>query len=330
MVSIILATVALAAILTLAPRLQPDPWIRFGLFSLANLWIVGITLAALYPFRTAVARMRLGFRYTVVLLLLLGSTCFVVSTGRLLDGGSEAAIWSPGQLLAACGIAAVTGLTGIILLEHYTRARDLAVRVQQAELEALQARVHPHFLFNTLNSAAALVHAHPHDAERVLLDLADLFRAALATPDWVRLEDEIDLCRRYLAIEQMRFGERLRVDWDLGPDLHSCFVPLLLIQPLVENAVAHGIDGITEKKTMRIRIRMLSGELEVSIQNPAPQDSVRVPAGHRIGLAALQARLDLVTRGAGQLRIERENGMFHSRLTVPTAAMPSSPQATTS
>src|SRR5690606_11628475 len=106
-----------------------------------------------------------------------------------------------------------------------------AVRAKQAELEALQARIRPHFLFNTLNTGAALVHARPGEAERLLLGLSDLFRAALAGPGELPLEDELGLARRYLEIEALRFGPRLQVNWQLPAPLPEVWVPTLSIQP---------------------------------------------------------------------------------------------------
>ncbi|HEY1231195.1 MAG TPA: histidine kinase, partial [Ramlibacter sp.] len=123
------------------------------------------------------------------------------------------------------------------------RARSHMPADTAARLEDLQSRIRPHFLFNTLNSAIALVREEPAKAETMLEDLAELFRQALADPrDSVTLADEIGLAERYLAIEQVRFGDRLRIRWDLDITAGSARVPPLLLQPLVENAVKHGVE----------------------------------------------------------------------------------------
>src|SRR5690606_9580864 len=113
------------------------------------------------------------------------------------------------------GLTLCVGLLGLAVFYHHWRATQLAVQAKQAQLEALQARIRPHFLFNTLNTGVALVRERPGEAERLLLDLSDLFRAALAGPPTIPLEDELALARRYLEIEQLRFGPRLQVKWEV-------------------------------------------------------------------------------------------------------------------
>src|SRR5690606_9402646 len=125
----------------------------------------------------------------------------------------------PDLFLRLTGITITIGLLGLAAFQNHWQAKQLAVRAKQAELESLQARTHPHFLFNTLNTGAALVHARPEAAETLLLDLADLFRAALTGPHHIALKDEIDLVQRYLALEQLRLGSRLQVRWEMPEQL---------------------------------------------------------------------------------------------------------------
>jgi two-component system sensor histidine kinase AlgZ len=162
-----------------------------------------------------------------------------------------------------------------------------------AQLADLQTRIRPHFLFNTLNTAIALVQVDPRRAEEVLEDLSALFRAALAAPDQpTTLEDELELGRRYLDIEQLRFGARLRVDWRLDPRAAAARLPPLVLQPLIENAVRHGVEpndlaGLIEIRTRRRRDRVL-----VSVTNSVPLSPAR--AGHGIGLSSVRERLRLM------------------------------------
>jgi two-component system, LytTR family, sensor histidine kinase AlgZ len=147
-----------------------------------------------------------------------------------------------------------------------------------ARLAELQSRIRPHFLFNTLNTALALVRLDPKRAEEVLEDLSELFRVALNhSGESTTLEGEIDLARRYLAIEKIRFGDRLKVQWELDPAAGTARVPPLLLQPLVENAVHHGVEPGEQGGLVRIRTRVMGRRVQLSMSIPCPT--------HRLGLA---------------------------------------------
>jgi two-component system sensor histidine kinase AlgZ len=164
----------------------------------------------------------------------------------------------------------------------------------------------------------------------VLLDLGDLFRAALSEPGWVPLEHELDLCRRYLAIEQQRFGDRLRVEWRIEEGLEGLSVPLLTIQPLVENAVVHGLDERSGAKSLCVEAGRSATELLVSVRNAVPRDpETTARNGHSIGLAGVRARIESVTHGAGNLTTESDGTSFVARIVLPKAAMPARDQTTT-
>src|SRR5690606_7067259 len=172
----------------------------------------------------------------VCLGLLLGMTLLVSLAARGLLGLTTGPMETAGAdfVLRMLAVALVVGLIGLLTYRNYWAAHRLAIRTKQLELEALQARIRPHFLFNTLNTGAALVRARPDEAERLLLDLADLFRAALRGPELVPLADELELTRRYLEIEGLRLGQRLRVHWELPEPLPQAMVPALSMQPLAE------------------------------------------------------------------------------------------------
>lgn len=321
----VLAGEALALILALSAPQQGDFWVRFGLVSLVVQWIGLSTLLAIYLLRAPLARLPPGVLAWSCLAILLLVSVLVAALGQSLVTG----LWGADDdafALRSLGIAVVVGLLALVAFQNYTEAKRHALRAKQAELEALQARIHPHFLFNTLNSAAALVHARPDDAERVLLDLGDLFRAALAEPGWVPLERELDLCRRYLAIEQQRFGERLRVEWRVDDGLAGLWVPLLAIQPLVENAVVHGLDERSGAKSLCLEASQDATALVVSVSNAAPS---RPPgpahSGHSIGLAGVRARVESATHGTGSVRAAADGARFEVRVVLPKAAMPAPP-----
>ncbi|MGH8076524.1 MAG: sensor histidine kinase, partial [Lysobacter sp.] len=243
---VLLGGEGLAVVLTLAPGGEHDRWVYFGLVSLAIQWIALLTLGGLYLLRRRLARLRPQTLAYVALAMLLASTWLVASVSWLLLKGHWTMTpggWWP-LVMRLTGIVLTVGLLGLAAFQNHWRGRVHAVRAKQAEVESLHARIRPHFLFNTLNTGAALVRRRPGEVERLLLDLADLFRAALAGPRQISLEDELALARRYLEIEALRFGDRLRVHWELPHVIPEVTVPALSIQPLVENAIRHGVERL--------------------------------------------------------------------------------------
>jgi two-component system sensor histidine kinase AlgZ len=325
---VLLIAEGLAAILALAPGLGGDRLIYFGLTSLLAQWIALLTLAMLYLLRASLARLRPQRLAYVALALLLLCTALIAASVWLLLHSSLSITQDDWKslLLRLAGVILIVGLLGLGAFQNYWHAQRSAVRAKQAELEALQARVHPHFLFNTLNSAAALVHVRPDEAESVLLDMADLFRAALAAPGWVPLQHELELTRRYLRIEQLRFADRLHVEWDVAgvEGDRSLHVPLLSIQPLVENAIVHGVELRREPSTITIVIAANAAGLDITIRNPSPgaPEPALSRAGHNIGLAAVRARVYAACGREDGVKTAFDNGEFVAAIHLPRAVMP--------
>lgn len=209
----------------------------------------------------------------------------------LLASAIDAAPWlssaCAGGLFAAALVAA---------LEWRAKGRTPAATA--ARLAELQSRIRPHFLFNTLNSAIALVRQEPARAENLLEDLSDLFRAALAEHgESVTLAQEIDLAKHYLSIEQVRFGDRLQVQWTLDPAANTAQLPPLLLQPLVENAVRHGVEPSTEGANIHIRTQRQTNKVVVEITNTLPlisNPTSLTPQGHGMALNNVRDRLHLL------------------------------------
>jgi len=197
--------------------------------------------------------------------------------------------WVPPMLTGA----ALAGV-GLAWLKH--RAHSQLPAHAAARLAELQARIRPHFLFNTLNTAIALVQIDPQRAEAVLEDLAELFRQALTSPS-VRttLAEEIELARRYLSIEQLRFGERVTVRWELDDAAAQAEVPALILQPLVENAVRHGIEANPLGGWIVVRTKVQGGLAVLTVSNSVPtQGPTAATAGHGIALRNVRQRLKLM------------------------------------
>jgi two-component system, LytTR family, sensor histidine kinase AlgZ len=189
-----------------------------------------------------------------------------------------------------------------------------------AQLAELQSRIRPHFLFNTLNTAIALVRSDPARAEGVLEHLAELFRAALEAPGGnarTTLADELALARRYLDIEQLRFGARLHIEWQLDPAADAAPLPPLALQPLLENAVRHGIEATEGGGTVRVRTRVRLGRAEIIIDNPLPMSAAVASAGHGLALSNVRERLRLLHDLDASFEAGPRDGRWFVRIAVP-------------
>jgi two-component system sensor histidine kinase AlgZ len=242
--------------------------------------------------------------------LLLGALAGVYGCAMLLMVGLVDQ--PPWIACASTGAALAAALVAALVL----RAKGRAPAATAARLSELQARIRPHFLFNTLNSAIALVRAEPAKAETLLEDLSDLFRHALVDQgESVTLDDEIALAQRYLAIEQVRFGERLQIEWALDPLAGSATLPPLLLQPLVENAVRHGVEPSVLGATVRISTQKKGSVVIVKVTNTVPAGA-GVP-GHGVALENVRDRLRLLHDVQSQFRCGLVDGVYQVRIEVP-------------
>jgi two-component system sensor histidine kinase AlgZ len=250
----------------------------------------------------------------------------------LLGAGAAGLAWWPLWWAGLAGPAHGLRVAGVLLsgvafaallwawLE--LRARIWEPANARARLAELQSRIRPHFLFNALNTALALVRLDPERAERVLEDLAQLFRVALADVGAsVTLAEEFDLARRYLEIEEIRFGARLQVQWLVDPRVNSARVPPLVLQPLVENAVRHGIEPSADGGQVLVTARVRRGQAEVLVSNTlgAEHGQPGAPAnpGHGMALHNVRERLRLLHDVAAECTVWEEAGMFHARVVLP-------------
>ena len=257
----------------------------FGALPLAGQWGVAIGLGAVSG--------------------VVGAALAAAAAGGVLGGPAWLA-----PALAGAGMAAA------MLQWLRLRAQAALPAETTARLAELQSRIRPHFLFNTLNTALALVRIDPLRAERVLEDLAELFRVAIAeSAESVTLGEEVELAQRYLAIEKIRFGDRLVVHWELEPAAGSARVPPLLLQPLVENAVRHGIEPAADGGVIRVRTRIRHGRVLVSIVNSVPDAPAR--PGNGIALRNVRERLRLMHDVAAQFESRLEDGVFRVQIVVP-------------
>ncbi|MFZ5638031.1 MAG: sensor histidine kinase [Pseudomonadota bacterium] len=333
---VVLAAEGLAAVLTLAGDAPLGRWVRFGLLSLMVQWVALLTLGGLYLLRERLRDVRpLRIAWLALGLLLVSSWSVLgVSDALLGELWRIPAAERVDVFLRTTAIVLIVGWLALAAFQNHWRVRQLAVRAKQAELAALQARVRPHFLFNTLNTGAALVHHRPDEAEELLLDLADLFRAALGGQREIPLREEFALIERYLEIESLRFRERLRVHWRLPEPMPETLVPTLSLQPLVENAIKHGIERIPAGGDIDIGVDADDDGVRIVISNPMPAEPAAGPAGHNVGLPASLAQIEAYTEGRGSVEARAADGRFTVTVRLPasTRAAPAagSRHATTS
>lgn len=207
--------------------------------------------------------------------------------------------------------------TGFALLYFDLRSRALSPALTEARLQALQARIRPHFLFNSINAALSLIRSEPKRAERMLEDMSELFRVLMAdnrklTP----LNDEITLCKRYLEIEEIRLGERLVVVWKIDSMPADALVPPLILQPLVENAVYHGIEPHQMPGTLTIEIVPKGKQFSIRLTNPFHAESTHV-SGNRMAINNIKERLQLHFDAEASLKAEVNAETYVVTITLP-------------
>lgn len=203
------------------------------------------------------------------------------------------------------------------------RASQLEAQLQSARLAALRAQLQPHFLYNTLNGIAALVaDVQPARAVAAIEQLSELLHASLRDDgrEEITVEEEVLLAERYLALQRMRFGDRLQYDWHVDPSIADCLVPVLLLQPIVENAVVHGLDVGQPSLHVDIRAVGRGDDLEITVENdgPAGQNDAPRPTSHGVGLSTTRARLMTVHGDRASLTLHlREGGGAIVRVVIP-------------
>ena len=223
-----------------------------------------------------------------------------------------------------CALSTVR--SAILVTRKLSRQQRVASQQRselQLRLDALRSRIRPHFLFNTLNSIASLIAVQPERAEQAIEDVAQLFRAALQTDDRdSSLGEECELCSLYLDIETLRLGDRLRVEWDVDDSLRGLNLPALLLQPLVENAVYHGVAQRPDGGTVRIRGWRDPRSFSLEVSNPLPQRKpTAAGSGQRMALDNIRQRLEAQYGNAASLTLDSEDGLFRARITLPLAGV---------
>jgi two-component system, LytTR family, sensor histidine kinase AlgZ len=198
------------------------------------------------------------------------------------------------------------------------QSRESEVQAREAELRALKAQINPHFLFNSLNSITALTTVDPARAREMCIRLSDFLRSTLGLGEResISWREELALARVYLDVEQVRFGTRLQVEMNVDEACSDCLVPPLVLQPLIENAVKHGIATLVDGGTIKVDGAVRDGLLEISVENGFDPDSPS-PRRHGIGLRNVRSRLETRFGDAATLTAHVENNRFRAEMVVP-------------
>lgn len=329
--AIVLIAELVAIIFAIARQaLHENFWIDLASSSLFLLWVGLVCAAVLCRSRRWLERMPAARGAMIAIALLVG-TVGVVSEVVYQVGSA----WNPGQVESSllfpnthAGFLMRNMTVGFIVsslaLRYFYVSAEWKRSIEMealARIRALQARIRPHFLFNSMNTIAALTRTNPGSAEQAVEDLADLFRASLAEADtMIALREEIDIARTHQRIEQLRLGPRLQVNWQIGDLPLDTPVPSLIVQPLLENAVYHGIEMLPAGGTVTITGRRNEREAEIEVRNPIPaQSGYGEREGNRMALENIRQRLELAWPGRARVETSQENGEFSARLIFPYA-----------
>ena len=318
----------LAIVLTLAPLDRGDNrWEDLSIISLFVQWVALLSSAVLCWLRPWLSRLSDTAAATASYFLLLTTTSLISETtywaGHWLFAIQHPEQWHVDFLISNLGIGAI--VSAIVLRYFYIQhqyTRNLEAK-SQARIQALQSRIRPHFLFNSLNTIASLTTTQPELAEEATLDLADLFRGTLANASYeVPLTDEWDLAKRYLRIEELRLGDRLQVQWCVDQVPGNALIPQLTIQPLLENAIYHGIEHIPEGGTITIN-GSLDGQkggqrITITITNPLPTYTPpKERVSNKMAQENIRMRLAALYGNKGKLLAKKVDSIYELTLQFP-------------
>lgn len=279
---------------------------RLALSSLFVQWVALTSAALLCSLRGWLNRQNLTMAgVLVVLVVVLDTFIFSLLSRQIIlwvtGVGPLGGLWGR-EVLINAAIAAIIASTVMRYLFVNEQLREKGEAELQARIQALQSRIRPHFLFNSMNIIASLISVDPEAAEQVVEDLARLFRASLKdSGNEVSLNEEIALCKRYTHIEQLRMGERLRVEWHIESAARYASIPLLTLQPLLENAIYHGIQPMIDGGLVSVQAAVQDGQVRLSVRNPRPPSESN-HNGNRMALENIRHRLQALY--SKQARVE--------------------------
>jgi two-component system sensor histidine kinase AlgZ len=296
-----------------------DSWQLLGLYSISLQWISLSSVLTLCLLRPSLAALNDVYAGIISLLIILLATAIYTYIAIVFYFGLYFDLGELSQSQFLMKNLLIAGLIGAVLLRYFylqQQYRKQLTLESSARLEALQARIRPHFLFNSMNVIASLTRIDPSKAETAIEDLSDLIRATLDTKDeLIPLEIELENGKRYLSIEQLRLGERLQLDWQIEQQALSVLVPPLSVQPLLENAVYHGIQMVPDGGTVTIKASLSGDSLLIEVTNPLYQGGKH--HGNGIALDNIRQRLEVIFSQRASLNRTAEDSTYRVVMQVP-------------
>ena len=325
MVFVVVIIAQLAAfVLALAPLDIPlaQRWNNLGMISLYVQWCAlgsCTVLCIVRPWLCGMTNIQAGIISYLLILLVIALITELAYWLIYKPGYESSQTWHIHFLLRNIVIGAI--ISGPILRYFYVQnqwRRNIQAE-SEARLQALQSRIRPHFLFNSMNTIASLIPAEPQQAEDAVENLADLFRASLSDArNLIPLSEELELCHRYLDIEALRLGERLQQKWNIDSLPRDALVPPLLIQPLLENAIYHGIEPLTEGGTIEVAGQLENKKIALTIRNPLNQNSdQQIARGNQLAHDNIRERLTALHGKQGSLQIEADEDSYQVTIRFP-------------
>lgn len=300
-------------------------WDQCAFISMLMQWIGLINAALLCAFRRRLNALpnktNIITSFLLMMLVSMGIGLSVISTTSWLGIHDFTAPTGQGLLER---IALMSAAIYAVVLRYFYIQQQWKLHLQahsKAEIQALRARIRPHFLFNSMNTIASLIALDPQKAEKAVEDLSDLFRSSLDEQSNNTLEDELKLTRSYLDIEALRLGDRLQIEWHLEPGLEDTEIPALCLQPLVENAIYHGIEPLTDGGSISISALQEGDKLVLTVENPLADSEISLHKGNRIAQENIKQRLQLVYGKEAEFSINETKSRYLITLKIPIKTM---------
>jgi two-component system sensor histidine kinase AlgZ len=328
----VILTELLAFVLTLAPLsksgydweyVKQDLITDLAMISLFMQWITLISMALLCVLRHWLCRLSnllAGlFSYLLILCVtgLVSEVAYqlvIVPVESLMVQANETQQLFFWRNLGMSALLSAIALRYFYLQYHWKQETEATA---YARFQALQARIRPHFLFNSMNTIASLIRFQPQQAEQAVIDFAEVFRASLIEANHgVTLQQELEWCQQYLHLEKLRLAERLNLIWQIDSLPQDAILPPLCLQPLVENAIYHGIQALSAGGTIKITGQFNGSQIKIDISNPLPQ-KLSVYRGQQMAQLNIQQRLHYFYGSQAKLAIQTLAGIYQVSLTFP-------------
>lgn len=309
----------LVMVLVSADAIWPFPWDRMLLMTLLVQWIVLVSAGLLYVMRPHLMQFSNGIAAGISFLaVVIVVAWFSLIAPFAIDFMRINFFYEikPSAIIRNVLIGMI--ISGFIMRYFFLQEQ---LRVKQktelnARLQALQSRIRPHFLFNSMNIIASLIHVDPDKAEQAVEDLSQLFRASLKAEGEIAMSDELDLCQHYVNIEKFRLGERLQMTWQLHPDTSRLRIPALLLQPLIENAIYHSVERRAEPSEVLVKIDYDGKRVTIMITNPVAPPAAHA-RGNKMALHNIRQRLQAHYGESAQMIAETTAKSYSTYLSYP-------------